>query len=87
MLFIQIEESLDLTEKLGSMGIVDLFSDAADLTGVTTDVPLQVSKVVHKSFIEVNEEGAEAAAATGKAINEECGRFLACTFEKKKLFP
>ena len=64
--FAQIEESIDLTEKLGLMGIVDLFSDSADLSGVTADVPLKVSKVVHKSFIEVNEEGAEAAAATGE---------------------
>ena len=55
-----------MTDKLASMGIVDLFSDRADLSGVTKDVPLYVSKVFHKSFIEVNEEGAEAAAATGK---------------------
>jgi len=64
----KIEESIDLTDKLASMGIVDLFSDRADLSGVTKDVPLYVSKVFHKSFIEVNEEGAEAAAATGMVV-------------------
>jgi len=68
----KIEESIDLTEKLGLMGIVDLFSDSADLSGVTADVPLKVSKVVHKSFIEVNEEGAEAAAATGAVMMLRC---------------
>lgn len=64
----KIEQSIDLTEKLGLLGISDLFSDMADLSGVTTDVPLKVSKVFHKSFIEVNEEGAEAAAATGAVM-------------------
>jgi len=64
----KIEETIDLTSKLGLLGISDLFTDNADLTGVTTDAPLKVSKVVHKSFIEVNEEGAEAAAATGAVM-------------------
>lgn len=68
----KIEESIDLTEKLGLLGITDLFTDNADLSGVTTDVPLKVSKVVHKSFIEVNEEGAEAAAATGAVMMTRC---------------
>ena len=57
------------------MGIADLFADSADLTGVTTDVPLKVSKVVHKAFIEVNEEGAEAAAATGE-VKGHCTRII-----------
>ena len=74
-----------MTEKLGLMGIVDLFSDSADLTGVTTDVPLKVSKVVHKSFIEVNEEGAEAAAATGEDCFGDGAAPSAARMESKSL--
>lgn len=63
----KIEESYDLTSHLKNMGMLDAFSQKANLSGIS-DVGLFVSKVIHKAFIEVNEEGTEASAATGVVI-------------------
>lgn len=49
------------------MGMTDIFTPAADLTGLLeSGESLQISNVIHKAFIEVNEQGSEAAGATGK---------------------
>jgi len=65
----KIETELDLKDTLTAMGMGSMFSDNADFSELlNSDERLKVSKVVHKAFIEVNEEGAEAAAATGFTI-------------------
>ncbi|XP_062954096.1 leukocyte elastase inhibitor-like [Cynocephalus volans] len=62
----KLEESYTLNSDLARLGLQDLFdSRKADLSGMSGARDIFISKIVHKSFVEVNEEGTEAAAATG----------------------
>jgi serpin B len=60
----KIERSLDLGETLKSLGMTRAFGSQADFSGITTSRHLAISDVVHKAFVNVNEEGTEAAAAS-----------------------
>ncbi|XP_030612183.1 leukocyte elastase inhibitor-like [Archocentrus centrarchus] len=65
----KMEEKYDLKKLLTSMGMEDAFdSSKSNFSGMSPANDLFVSKVVHKAFVDVNEEGTEAAAATGIAI-------------------
>ncbi|MBA4322812.1 MAG: proteinase inhibitor I4 serpin, partial [Odoribacter sp.] len=52
-----------LSEVLSLMGMSIAFTDAADFSNIS-DLRLLINEVTHQAFIETNEEGTEAAAAT-----------------------
>src|SRR5215831_3083661 len=65
----RLEESFQLADVLRSLGMERSFDpDRADFSGMTGRRDLAVSKVIHKAFVDVNEEGTEAAAATAVGI-------------------
>jgi len=64
----KIETKYFLSETLSYMGMPTAFTDLADFSGMTGKKDLIIDKVIHQAFIEVNEEGTEAAAATGVSI-------------------
>lgn len=65
----KMEEKYDMKSLLISMGMEDVFDmQKVNLSGMSSNNDLVVSKVIHKAFVEVNEEGTEAAAATGAVM-------------------
>ena len=72
-----LEESYDMEGVLRDLGMIDAFNaSCADFTGMSSGRGLHLSKVVHKSFVEVTEEGTEAAAATGAMVMMLCLRIV-----------
>jgi serpin B len=57
-----------LNDALTDLGMPTAFTDAADFGGMDGTRNLYIQKAFHKAFVEVNEEGTEAAAATGIAV-------------------
>ena len=66
----RLEQTCPLKDVLIALGVRDLFvAGAADLSGMDGSRELYVSSAVHKAYIDVTEEGSEAAAATAMVIN------------------
>jgi serpin B len=63
------ESALSLRDMLSRMGMADAFGRTADFSGIDGRRDLFVGDVVHKAFVDVSEEGTEAAAATGVTVH------------------
>ncbi|KAL3088172.1 hypothetical protein niasHT_026248 [Heterodera trifolii] len=63
-----LEATHKLNKPLTKMGMATAFTDSANFGGISAEEPLLISEVVQKAFIEVNEEGTVAAAATAKNV-------------------
>jgi serpin B len=59
---------LAMETTLAKMGMPTAFTDRADLSGMNGTTSLRISKVIHQAFVDVNEEGTEAAAATAVIV-------------------
>jgi serpin B len=68
----KIEAEFKLRPVLCSLHADLPFSDAADFGGIGVG-PLKISEVIHKAFVDVNEEGTEAAAATAVMMMRSTG--------------
>lgn len=60
-----LEQEFSMNKVLQQMGMELPFTSGADFSGIDQSGQLFISDVIHKAFVEVNEEGTEAAAATG----------------------
>ena len=59
------ESEFSLRKALSTMGMPRAFTDKADFPGIDPKRGLAISEVAHKAFVDVSEQGTEAAAATG----------------------
>ena len=63
------ESEFSLRQGLSAMGMPTSLTNRADFSGIAAKGGLAISEVVHKAFVDVSEQGTEAAAATGAAVH------------------
>jgi serpin B len=61
----KLETTTELTDTLQAMGLTDAFGDRADFSGIDGRKDLRITGVIHKAYVNVDEQGTTAAAATG----------------------
>jgi len=66
----EIEYQNDLSETLKDLGMVQAFSDTADFSSMIDKCHTNIGKVIHKTYVKIDEEGTEAAAVTAVVITK-----------------
>ncbi|NXG10362.1 OVALX protein, partial [Sakesphorus luctuosus] len=57
----KMERKYNLTSVLTTLGMIDLFSPKANLSGISSAEGLKMSEAIHEAYLEVTEEGTEVA--------------------------
>lgn len=65
---VKLETSMNLNKTLERMGVRTAFSAAADFDGISVSGPLVLNEVAQKCYIDITEQGTEAAAVTTATI-------------------
>jgi serpin B len=76
----KLQSRFELGKALAAMGMPLAFTGAADFSGITDTEKLFISKVIHQAFVDVNEVGTEAAAATAVVLTREAAPEKPATF-------
>ena len=66
----KLETKYFMADTLKKMGMPTAFDSSADFSGINGVKGIWISKVIHQAFVDVNEEGTEAAAATAVIMIE-----------------
>lgn len=83
----KMETKYQLQDPLSAMGMPLAFTEDADFSGISTQSRLFISRVIHQAFINVNESGTEAAAATAVVMNDTAAsESVEVSFDRPFLF-
>ncbi|XP_072820090.1 serpin A3-8-like [Vicugna pacos] len=77
-----ISSDYDLKHILPQLGISQVFSNKADLSGVNDSNDLKVTQVVHKAVLDVGEEGTEGFASTGISVETRIMKTVTVYFNR-----
>ncbi|XP_025895514.1 ovalbumin-like [Nothoprocta perdicaria] len=69
----KVQEKYNLTSVFMSLGMTDVLSSSANLSGISTAQGLKMSEAIHGAFMEVYEAGSEMASSTGTQVDIASG--------------
>jgi serpin B len=69
----KVTAQYDVKDELQQMGVARAFVPDADFSGVSSARPLYLFAIAHKAFLDLNEQGIEAAAASGEVLGPNDG--------------
>ena len=82
----KLETEYQMKEDLQSMGMIEAFTDGANFSKMDPANYLKIDQIYHKAFVEVNEKGTEATAATAVVMTGKSSADLPTFFNANHPF-